>query len=49
MNDVVVPDAAIQIDDKIAAASAAVDKNVIQTHKYLPPILDRLEISRRKW
>ena len=37
MNDVVVPDAAIQIDDKIAAASAAaVDKNVIQTHKYLP-------------
>ena len=30
-----VPDADIQIDDKIAAA---VDKNVIQTHKYLPPI-----------
>ena len=41
-----VPDADIQIDDKIAAA---VDKNVIQTHKYLPPILDRLEISQRKW
>ena len=33
VNDVVVPDAAIQIDDKIAAASAAVDKNVIQVDK----------------